>query len=191
MTGKLLIPAFILMVIAQWFVPARMILQLENVISGGHEFRFRTAPVDPNDPFRGKYITLSYLNNDIPVEEGVWQNGDAVYVQLKTDSAGFAIISSLSNDEPTDTDAYINAYISYVGWDSIHTAYIQYPFDRYYMEEKKAPVAEQIYNEASRNQEKVTWAVVMVDRGRAVLKDVMIDGVPIRELARKPGTTVE
>ncbi len=62
-TKKLLLVAFILVALAQLYVPTKMILNRENVLANGTDFKFRTAPIDPNDPFRGKYVNLQYENN--------------------------------------------------------------------------------------------------------------------------------
>ena len=57
---------FGLLVAAQLYVPASMILGRENTIKAGKEFQFRVAPIDPNDPLRGKYIRLDYEDNFFP-----------------------------------------------------------------------------------------------------------------------------
>ena len=56
----LLISAFVLVVLVQLYVPAKMIWGREEVLNTGTEYKFRTAPIDPNDVFRGKYINLNY-----------------------------------------------------------------------------------------------------------------------------------
>ncbi|HNC29170.1 MAG TPA: YbaK/EbsC family protein, partial [Cyclobacteriaceae bacterium] len=44
---KLILPAFALMVLAQWAVPIKMIADSESVLTSGTEYKFRTEPVDP------------------------------------------------------------------------------------------------------------------------------------------------
>jgi uncharacterized membrane-anchored protein len=186
MLSKLALPAFALMVLVQLYVPARMIFQKEKVIMEGKEFKFRTAPIDPNDPFRGKYITLSFNETAVKVQDSVdWYSGDPVYVYLTTDSAGYAIIQSVTKDKPGELDDYINATVSYVISDTVSTVFVSYPFDRFYMEESKAPAAEQIYNEAAIDTNQVAYALVMVRNGEAVVRDVMIDGVSILDIIEK------
>ena len=58
-TKIIVIIAFIFMVFAQWYVPSKMILDREDILKNGEEFKFLTQPIDPSDPFRGKYITLN------------------------------------------------------------------------------------------------------------------------------------
>ncbi|HMB62545.1 MAG TPA: hypothetical protein VKN36_05700, partial [Eudoraea sp.] len=59
-----------------------------------------------------------------------------------------------------------------------------YPFDRFYMEESKANEAELTYRQSQRDTSKITYALVRIKNGEAVLKDVMIDGISIRELVK-------
>jgi uncharacterized membrane-anchored protein len=186
MNQKITIPAFILMVLAQLYVPASMIFQKERVITQGTAYKFRTAPIDPNDPFRGKYITLSFNETGVKVENAEeWNNADEVFVFLTTDSNGYAMIQSITKEQPSDRDDYIKANIDYILTDSLSTVFVRYPFDRFYMEESKAPVAETVYNEAAIDSNQVAYALVMVMNGDAVVRDIFIDDVSITEVIRK------
>lgn len=183
---KILLVAFIAVVIAQLAVPAKMILDREEVMASGKDFRFRTAPIDPNDPFRGKFIILRYDNNVFEVEnEEDWKRGETVYVLLTSDEQGFAQISSVSKNIPTDTRDYITTEVSYVTTNDTNQLYVRFPFDRYYMEESKAYDAEVIHREAQSDSTNVTWALVSVQDGEAVLKDVLINGVSIKEIVKE------
>ena len=51
------------MVMVHLYVPAKMIFNKEAVLAQGKDYRFKTAPIDPYDPFRGKYIDLYYEAN--------------------------------------------------------------------------------------------------------------------------------
>jgi hypothetical protein len=62
--------------------------------------------------------------------------------------------------------------------------FIEYPFDRFYMEESKAFDAERLYSETQGDSTKKTYAVVNVRNGNAVLMDVHINGVPIRDVVK-------
>ena len=62
---------------------------------------------------------------------------------------------------------------------------ISFSFNRYYMNEAAAPMAEDKYVEASRrNAEARAWLNVRVKDGTAVIEGLVIDGVPIEELIR-------
>ena len=186
MKKNIVLPAFVIMVLAQLYVPSKMIWQSEQVLTTGTEFRFRAAPVDPNDPFRGKYITLSYLDNRLTIDhETDLMEGDQVFVLLTTDSAGFASLKSVTKEEPAGEADYLQTTVDYVLSDSVSTIFIRYPFNRFYMEESKAPLAEQLYMDASRDTDQVVYALVMVSKGRALLSDVVINGKSISEAIKK------
>jgi len=175
MNKYLLYPAFALMVLAQLYVPARMIFHNEVVLVSGTAFKFKAAPVDPNDPFRGKYITLTFDENAYSIPDSVdWAQGESIFVNLTMDTAGYAKILNVSKTEPVDREDYVKATVNYSVWDTVTTVYIEYPFDQYYMEESKAPDAANVYNEAARDTNQVTYALVLVKKGQAVIKDVMI-----------------
>ncbi|MCE3227662.1 MAG: hypothetical protein K0S32_2213 [Bacteroidetes bacterium] len=182
---KLVIALFVLVCLVQLAVPSKMIMDQENVLQAGKEYKFRTAPVDPYDPFRGKYVTLSFEANRYTLaNDTTWEKAQDVYVLLGTDSAGYAIISEVRHEAPTETGVdYVLAKVNSAYSDQLN---IDYPFERFYMEENKAPEAEKRYREANRrnNTQQEAYAVVYVKEGEAALKDVMIDGVSLRDLAK-------
>ena len=174
------------MVIAHFYVPAKMIFNKEAVLAEGKDFRFKTAPVDPTDPFRGKYIDLFYEANAVQMTNVMdWNQGDKIYVLLKNDDMVFAQIETVTKDKPDPATDYVNAMISYIIPDSLSTVTIQYPFERFYMNESKAYDAEQAYNNAARDTMQITYAVVTIKDGDAVIKDVLINGIPIRAAAEQ------
>ena len=172
------------MALVQIYIPASMIFSAENVLTEGVEFKFKTAPIDPTDPFRGKYVDLSFEATSQRVSNAVdWNYGEAVFVTLGTDENGFAKIQSLSKVEPVDSENYVKASINYVSGDSSAHVTIDYPFNRFYMEESKAYDAEQAYRESALDSMQITYALVAVKKGQAVIKEVFVNGVPIREAA--------
>ena len=186
MNKKIIYPAFVLMVLVQLYVPSRMIFHNEVVLVSGTEYKFKAAPVDPNDPFRGKYITLSFDEISFQTADtSEWTQGETIYVDLTTDSAGFAKVYNISRSEPVDRDDYIKASVSYSIADTMTMVYIQYPFDRFYMEENKAPEAEITYDASLRDTNQVTYALVLVKKGEAVVKDVLIGDKSIVDIVRE------
>ena len=187
-TNKWVLGAFVVVCLVQLGIPASMIISRENILKEGKEFKFVTEPVDPTDPFRGKYITLNY--RDVVFETVTtleWTYGETAYVQLSEDEEGFAKIAGVSKSVPAGAVPYLKATIRYANLTGKNTQLITiaYPFDRLYMEETLAPAAEQAYAEAARDTVSTTWALVRVKNGDAVLKDVLIDGVSIREIAQQ------
>jgi len=182
---KIIWIAFGLLVLLQLWAPASMIYNRESVLKEGKSFKFRTAPVDPNDPFRGKYIVLSFDENSfVTKDSSQWERGVEVFVQLATDTGGFAKIKSLHKKAPAMQD-YIKTTVDYVGYDSLKEVFIQWPFDRFYMEESKALAAEQVYIKSSRDSNQVTYALVKVKNGEAVLENVFINNKAIVTLINK------
>ena len=181
LSKKIILPLFIVVALLQLYVPASMILEREEVLETGKKFKFKTAPIDPNDPFRGKYITLSFDRRSIPVEvDSIWKPREEVFVTIAEDKEGFAYPVAVSK-EPFDTPYYIKASVvnSYDG-----KVRVNYYFNRFYMEEYKAPEAETTYHQAQRDTATIAYALVAIKNGEAVLKDVFIDDVPIGEVVK-------
>lgn len=182
---KILFPAFILVALVQLYVPAKMIWNREEVLNTGTEYKFRTAPIDPNDPFRGKYIILSFQESTVGVANGQdWETGETVYTSLTTDHNGFSKIKAVSKEKPAGSQDYIKAKVSFVADRDSTRLTIDYPFDRFYMEESKAYDAELTYIQSQRDTTKTTYALVRVKNGTAVVKDVLIGGTSIREIVK-------
>lgn len=183
---KFLFIAFILVAIIQLGVPAKMIWDKENVLKSGKEFKFETAPVDPTDPFRGKYIALNYKENTYSSDDSsTWKEGDNIYVILKTNAEGFAVIDRVSKDKPAGDSDFVKAKIQSISGLRSNKITLAYPFDRFYMEESKAYEAEQVYNNTQRSSEEPTYALVHIKNGQAVLNDVVIGGVSIVEKVKE------
>jgi uncharacterized membrane-anchored protein len=182
---KILFPAFIFVALVQLYIPAKMILHKENVLKTGTEYKFKTAPIDPIDPFRGKYIILTYKETTVDIPNGQdWMEGETIYVSFMTDDNGFAKIKSISKKKPTDNHVFLKTKVSFVSGNSFNKLTIDYPFDRYYMEESKATDAELTYRQIQRDTSRITYALVSIKDGDAVLKDVFIDGTSIREIVK-------
>jgi uncharacterized membrane-anchored protein len=185
MKRTFIVTGFALMVVLQWYIPGRMIFYKERILVEGTEYRFRTEPFDPYDAFRGKYVQLVFRQTTIQMKDSAdWNQGDVIFALLSTDSSGYAQVTELRKEEPGEDVDYLKVISGYVYQDSAATSVsIDYPFDRFYMEESKAAAAGDAYNEALTDTSKITYALVLVHHGEGVVKDVFIDGVPIKEVA--------
>ncbi|MEM9391089.1 MAG: GDYXXLXY domain-containing protein [Bacteroidota bacterium] len=180
---KILLPLFIVIAFIQLYVPAKMILNQEEVLETGKLFKFKTAPIDPNDPFRGKYITLNFEATSIPVEvDSIWKYKQQVFITLEEDSAGFAYPKSVFQQAPDNEPHYLKVEVDGTYNNEL---WITYPFYRFYMDEYKAPQAETTYRQAQRDTTTIAYALVAVKSGEAALKDVFIDDVSISEVVEK------
>ena len=179
----LIVVSFVLMVAVQLYFPASMIWSKEKVIKEGVAYKFEVAPVDPNDPFRGKYIVIDVAEDAVANSEGMkWNDGEAAYASIGINERGFAYPTAISRQRPESEVNYIKVEVAYASPDMI---YIDYPFDRFYMEEDKAFQAEMIYNESLRDTNSVTYALVMVNKGAAVLQNVFVNDTAIVDLVNQ------
>ncbi len=158
---------------AQFAVPGWMLGKREWVLRNGAEYKFRTAPVDPSDPFRGRYVALSFeaLTAEYTDPAGVETFGKALYATLTVDDTGFAKFGRVSRTPPESGD-----YMRVETWFSGAPNQTQFvpPFDRYYMNESAAPAAEQAYREHSNVRMGDAYATVRVWKGYSVLDGLFL-----------------
>ena len=186
---KILLPLFILVALAQLFVPAKMIFDREEILNTGKEFKFKVAPIDPSDPFRGKYISLNYEADRVVIDNSDdWTRGEDIYAIITNDSAGFAVVQSVTKDLPMSDVDFLKLKVNYITTnEDKDELIIDYPFNRYYMKESKAYQAELKYRQSLQDTNTVTYASVYIKNGEAVLKDVLINGVSIKRIVEEEG----
>lgn len=180
---------FVIIVIIQWAVPGSMIWQREKILTSGKVFNFRTEPVDPSDPFKGRYIRLNFKEaqfRSISPDSTLESYGD-VYVLLEKDNEGFAKVKNVVKQKPAAVVDFVEASINYISKENKDTSviFINYPFDEFYMDEFKAPKAETAYRQSNIDTAQKTYAAISVLNGEAVIKDVMINNKPIREVIKE------
>lgn len=171
---------FACMSLVQWIVPGKMIYDSERIIEYGETFHFKTQPVDPSDPFRGKYITLSFEANSVP-DTSYWGTDEEINITFGKDSAGFAVAKSASKETPSGF--YLHTTVQYTSSGDPSQVYFNIPFTRFYVEESKAAQAETEYWNAQRDSTQVAYGVVKIGNGNAVLTDVMVNGRSVTEVA--------
>jgi len=183
--------SFILLVCAQWYVPFHILRGKEQILKKGEVFAFACAPVDPSDPFRGKYIDLNFRNLFFEdPERRDWSYGEKVYLLLERDpQTGEALIQSGSRTPPAGEQDYLEAKVH--TWDQVvgepARVYIEYPFERFYLEEGKAGPAEEMYREYTRSDSTTAYALVSILNGQAVIFDVVVDGESLTKRIEREG----
>lgn len=171
-----------LVMISQLLVPLSIIAKKEGILRHGEVFRFKTAPVDPYDPFRGRYVALSFERNSAPyVGSGSLLANEVVFARIENDAQGFARLTEIRRERPPD-----GAYLKTIVRRGVHRndgfAVVAIPFDRFYMNEKKAPEAERLYREHNRGGSTGdAYVTVRIHDGEAVLEQLFVGGVPIAE----------
>ncbi|WP_156113345.1 GDYXXLXY domain-containing protein [Wocania ichthyoenteri] len=176
---------FVVVAAAQLFVPAQMIFNRESIINTGTAYKFKTQPVDPSDPYRGKYINLNYEISSFVTNDSLWERQDKVYVYLDTDSLGFAKVNQVSKSPLNLNKDFI---VGEVWWYNKNEQKLNFnlPFNRYYMEETKAYDAEvAVRNNRRDSTTNTTYALVYIKDGEAVLNDVVINDISIKDYVEK------
>jgi uncharacterized membrane-anchored protein len=185
MNPRLVFGLYIAVAIVQLAMPIGQIRKYEDILLTGRSYKFLTAPVDPYDAFRGKYVALNYAYTWTILHEGnkMGPRGSA-YITLRQDGNGFAQFVDLTLDPPPSGD-----YLRVDYWLSgMNNASFRLPFDKFFMEESRAPQAERAYrNNPNRRSQTSgqTYVLVRVKDGRGVIEDLFIDDQPIREFIKK------
>lgn len=188
-----------LTVAVQFLIPASMILKHERILRDGTLCRFKTRPIDPADPFQGRYVRLWFKNDYISATTGTntvtpkWN--ERVYITLGTNTLGFCELKNWSRTRPEHNNYLKLKFTSHITWPTNAVPKLKFdlPFDRFYMDENKAPRAEKIVrsinlNRTEKDSDRATncWANVRVLNGVALIEDVLIDGTSIRDLSNQP-----
>ena len=179
MKTKYIFIAFIVTALVQLFAPLKMVYDNEMTVRNGTVYKFKTEPIDPSDPFRGKYVALNFQENSVVVQDSIYPIGEQLYALIANDSTGFAVITGVAKVRPDSTINYITVKSRgcYEG-----LLRLDLPFNVFYMEEGKAQEAENGYRKYTKQDTyNPAYALVAVKEGNAVVTDVIIDGLSIRK----------
>lgn len=187
MKNSLIIGVFLCLASIQIITPLSMITKRESVLKNGEQFKFKTAPFDPYDAFRGRYVALRIEEDKALSPQGMSLNaGQMVYVPIAVDEQGFAKLVTVTTSRPRGV-SYIQTKVRYI---SSGNVYLNLPIDRYYMEEKAAPVAEKIYRQHSRRDKQDAYVLVRVKDGFVVIEALYVGGKRIEEAIKNLKNTL-
>jgi len=179
MKKDMLIKLFMGLILVQIAVPISMIVKREITLQQGTTVLFKTAPVDPYDAFRGRYVALRVAVDPVRTPPGATLTyGQKVYAHLSLDENGFAQVSQITTERPRGR-VYIGAT---VGNASGPTVSLFFPIDRYYMNERTAPRAERLARDQRQRTQKDAYISVKIKDGFAIVDGLYIDGERIEEL---------
>ncbi|MEL6254583.1 MAG: GDYXXLXY domain-containing protein [Bacteroidota bacterium] len=175
--------AFILTMILYAAFPLQMISGYESVLSEGEVFRFQPRPIDPYNPFKGRYVFLQYENPKIDFENAreEFEYGTSAYITLAKDSSGLAIPNEIFPTAPENRN-YLRVEINYITDKEVG---FRYPFDEYYMNEEMAPKAEEAVRKFSEWGKEEVYVDVRIKEGMAVIEQLYIQDKPIEEFLRE------
>ena len=182
----LLWSAFGAAVIAQWAVPLIGVFEHERTLAEGVPVRMHCAAPDPYDMIRGRYLAVNLLPSEVGQPESLQKQrlstGHPIFLILEKDADGFHKVANVVLEQPADHVLYVKARVRW-NWYGSEKIGIEWPVDRFYLNEKIAPEADQWYAETVRDKDGVI-AELRALNGRLVLEDLTYKGTPFREILR-------
>jgi len=194
---KIRLVCYILAAGAAFAYPVGKIISFEYPSVPPHVYVFETEIRDPYDPMRGHYVRLNFKQNRVRLANRnmkLQEWGASCYAVLEANPDGTARISDLVTDRkrlPAGKD-FLKVKYLYLEQNfdgkrktpektGVHV--IDLPFNRFYLNERLAPEAEQAVRESTRRG-KAFVRVKIYRNGNFVLDDLVVDGKPILERLR-------
>ena len=182
-------------IIMQIIVPAFLVYKYENTLKHGEVYRFNVSPIDPYDPFRGRYVYLDFELVTVQYNgEKDIKYGQFVYANLDKDENGHAVFNEIFTEKPKVGNYLKVKFLGNYGiFGEDDTRYnIGFIFDRYYSQESKALKIENAVSD-NRGQRGVdnesaetVSARVRIKDGLGVIEELYIGELTIHEyLAQK------
>lgn len=222
-TSVWILAALVVVILFQLYIPIDMIRMQEVILQKGTIHKLRTAPVDPYDAFRGRYVTLDFvIERSLLPSEYIYgekiNNSKNGYVLLSQGSDGFSTVTAFSWQKPQEQQEHwlevgsvsivdakkqeqvLNAIEraqdnsatnSIKPKDLLPEVFFDVSFDRYYMNEKLAKEAEQLYNQFTRTasdserQAQKSYAEIRLYKQQALIDKLYINGVEVHELVKQ------
>jgi uncharacterized membrane-anchored protein len=141
-----------------------------------------TRPVDPRDLLRGDYVILNYAISTIPRDKfqppltNDLPQGTAVYVLLEPQGKFYGIAqASTTRLAPNENSVLLRGLSVWAPANGVGPVRVDYGIERYYVREG-----------AGNPRGKLTVEVAVPQSGRAVIKQVYVDGKPYAEVMKEP-----
>lgn len=164
-----------LAVLAQLAVAGSSVWRAESALRS-RVYRIATRPVDPVDWFRGRYVAIGFPRSVLPRgDAGALEEDGTAFATLEVGEDGFARLVAAYARPPDGVDSLP---VRVVRADERRVT-VEIPFDRFYLEEERAPQLEAEFRE----RRGLAVALVRVGRGEAVLEDLRIEPAPAPRLA--------
>lgn len=165
------------------------IVNKEYTLRTGTEVLLKTAPVDPNDLFRGEYVTLNYeISNlniaELQAEETYFDYNDRIYLSLEL-KEGYGVPKKIYANPP-ENELYIAGKVKDVVYEwgnseeigsgedaGIKELRVDYGIESYFVPEGKGM---EIEGKQWTEEQAVTVKIAIDKRGNALIKSLLIDG---------------
>ncbi len=161
------------------------IMNYEKILKEGESFYFKVLPLDPYDPFRGRYVTLRFANaTQAPIAQGQ---------SKENQSFGYAILEHHEKFDSVKEITFVKPQMGNFLEVNIHEnrqknassmVYFSLPFDRFYMREDVAPKAEKVLRLRSGVEVKAKLKVL---NGKGVIEELLVGEIPLSEFVLSQG----
>ena len=174
---------FIISMLLMLAVPVQMIYTYENILDEGEIHRFKPRPIDPSNPFQGRYVRLYFEDRELEYTgaRDIFERGNMAYVSLEKDAEGISHAKQIYLSPPKD-QAYVKVEISSSGKEHVR---FRYPFSEYYMNEKMAPLAETEVRKHSNRNEVEVYVDVRIKDGEGIIEQLYVKDQPIEDFLRE------
>ncbi len=152
----------------------------ENSLNSAPPVLLETRPVDPRDMLRGDYVILSYDISQFPLTmiqppvTTVAPGGSPIYVVLERRGEFHKAVSASMTFPPAQPGQTVIRGVVQHSWQPSNstnpTVRVEYGLERYYVPEGTGNL-----------QGKLTVEAAVPKSGKAIIKQVFVDGKPYRE----------
>jgi len=165
------------------------IMSYERILKEGEVFYLKVSPLDPYDPFRGRYVTLRFdtatkaplakgeamevLPKAYAIFEHSDQNDSIKEIRFTKPHSGNFLEVTVNVLKQKGRLEYKNTKM-----DPSDTVYFSLPFDRFYMREALAPKAEKVLRQ---NSGITVKAKLRILEGKGVIEDLMVADTPLSQ----------
>jgi len=178
LTKKHYLFLFAFVVLFQLVFIAKRIFLYEEVKKKGRIYKFEIAQRDPADMFRGRYLALNFIPDKVDIPDTLeFERGEKVWLELQTDSMGFAKPYRVYKHKLHNSKNLLQVKVRYVfetGGQKVME--VQYPFERYYLNEFKAGEIEKLLRLPPVERQKPSFIKVKIWKGKALIDAIFING---------------
>lgn len=176
---------FLLAALFSLGIPVSTIWNHSKILREGAPVKIRLQPIDPYDPFRGRYIQLRFnlgsANWKKPLASDSPRRYEKAYLSYALAPDGFATARFLHAEPPTDAPYF---QVQNVRQTYLKDWSFELPFNRYYLNEKDAPLAEKIARDAIGPEDSSGEASYLIIRnldGKIAIDSLYLGGIEIEK----------
>lgn len=167
--------ALILIALLQLLVLGFTFMSHKKVAGEGKLFAFRLLPPDSNAQLFGEYYYPEYASSQLPKgSDSTLHEGDKVFLQFDTDSAGYAKIKSVSRTAPQNTSDFLMVQMGYEEKSHPLSQLVHYPFQGIHTRVKNLDGTPAPYLKVLRDSAEIATLRVKILNGKGAVVGVFI-----------------